>query len=92
MRRIALLLTALALFLGGSALDGRAQGAKKGKKETVEALMKKKLAQSQKVLEGIALYDFEKIEKGAKELLGIWPTLAKRELIEPKVEIAVERI
>ena len=30
--------------------------------------------------------------QGAKELLGIWPTLAKRELIEPKVDIAVERI
>jgi hypothetical protein len=30
--------------------------------------------------------------QGAKELLGIWPTLAKRELIEPKVDVAVERI
>jgi hypothetical protein len=30
--------------------------------------------------------------QGAKELLGIWPTLAKRELIEPGVDIAVERI
>jgi len=30
--------------------------------------------------------------QGAKELLGIWPTLAKRELIEPRVNIAVERI
>jgi hypothetical protein len=29
--------------------------------------------------------------QGAKELLGIWPTLARRELIEPKVDIAVER-
>jgi Acyclic terpene utilisation family protein AtuA len=29
--------------------------------------------------------------QGAKELLGIWPTLARRELIEAKVEIAVER-
>jgi len=26
----------------------------------------------------------------AKELLGIWPTLAKRELIEPRVEISLE--
>ena len=30
--------------------------------------------------------------QGAKELLGIWPTLAKRELIEPRVNIAVEKI
>ena len=30
--------------------------------------------------------------QGAKELLGIWPTLAKRELIEPKVNIAVEKV
>ncbi|HEX9184102.1 MAG TPA: acyclic terpene utilization AtuA family protein [Burkholderiales bacterium] len=30
--------------------------------------------------------------QGAKELLGIWPTLARRELIEPKVDIAVEKV
>jgi hypothetical protein len=30
--------------------------------------------------------------QGAKELLGIWPTLLKRELVESKVEIAVERV
>jgi hypothetical protein len=30
--------------------------------------------------------------QSAKELLGIWPTLAGRELIEPKVDIAVERV
>ena len=30
--------------------------------------------------------------QGAKELLGIWPTLAARELIEPKVDIAVEKV
>jgi hypothetical protein len=30
--------------------------------------------------------------QGAKELLGIWPTLARRELIEPKVEVAMERV
>ncbi len=28
----------------------------------------------------------------AKELLGIWPTLVKRELVEPKVEITVEKV
>jgi hypothetical protein len=30
--------------------------------------------------------------QGAKELLGIWPTVARRELIEPQVDVAVERI
>jgi hypothetical protein len=30
--------------------------------------------------------------QGAKELLGIWPTLVKRELIEAKVDIAVEQV
>jgi len=30
--------------------------------------------------------------QGAKELLGIWPTLVKRELVEAKVEIAVEKV
>ncbi len=30
--------------------------------------------------------------QGAKQLLGIWPTLAKRELIESKVEVSVEEI
>jgi hypothetical protein len=29
--------------------------------------------------------------QGAKELLGIWPTLVKRELIEAKVDVAVEK-
>jgi hypothetical protein len=28
----------------------------------------------------------------AKELLGIWPTLVKRELIESKVRISLEQI
>lgn len=30
--------------------------------------------------------------QGAKQLLGIWPALVRRELVEAKVEIAVERI
>jgi hypothetical protein len=29
--------------------------------------------------------------QGAKELLGIWPTLVRRELVESKVEVGVER-
>jgi len=30
--------------------------------------------------------------QGAKELLGIWPTLVKRELVESKVDVAVEKV
>ena len=30
--------------------------------------------------------------QGAKELLGIWPALVRRELVESQVEIAVEKI
>ncbi len=30
--------------------------------------------------------------QGAKELLGIWPALVKRELVESKTEIAVEKV
>jgi hypothetical protein len=30
--------------------------------------------------------------QGAKELLGIWPALVKRDLVESKVEIAVEKV
>jgi hypothetical protein len=30
--------------------------------------------------------------QGAKELLGIWPTLVKRELIEAKVDVALENV
>ena len=28
--------------------------------------------------------------QGAKQLLGLWPTLVKRELVESKVEVSVE--
>ena len=30
--------------------------------------------------------------QGAKELLGIWPALVKRERVESRVEIAVEKV
>ena len=30
--------------------------------------------------------------QGAKELLGIWPALVRRELVESQVEIAVEKV
>jgi hypothetical protein len=60
------MLTALGLLIGTLALDGHAAAPKK---ETVEALMKKKLVGSQKVLEGIALHDFDAVAKHGEELL-----------------------
>jgi cytochrome c556 len=62
-----LLLAALAVGL--FVLAGDAADPKKPSK--LETLMKKKLLQSEKVLGGIALQDFDKIEKHAGELVEI---------------------
>jgi hypothetical protein len=63
MRRIPFLLTALGLLLGIPALRGDDADSNK-----VQELMKRKLTQSQKVLEGIALNDFDRIATHAEEL------------------------
>jgi len=68
MRRIPIVVIALALGFGVLALNGHAADTKK---ESVETLMKKKLVESQKVLEGIALGDFDKIAKHAENLQAI---------------------
>ena len=39
-----------------------------------------------------AAQEVDTLLKGAKELLGIWPTLAQRELIESKTVVALEKI
>jgi hypothetical protein len=56
-------LALLAALAGVPGLSGHGAAPK-----TVDELMKKKLAQSQKVLEGIALHDFDKIARHAEEL------------------------
>jgi hypothetical protein len=63
MRRLPFVLTAAALLLAPFALHGDAP-----KKGSVEELMKRKLTQSQKVLEGIALQDYKMIARHADEL------------------------
>jgi hypothetical protein len=63
MKRVPFLLTALGLLVVVPALSGHDADSQK-----VQELMKRKLAQSQKVLEGIALQDFDKIAKHAEEL------------------------
>jgi cytochrome c556 len=76
MRKIPFILTALGLLLGCVALDGHAADNKE-----VEKLMKRKLVESQKILAGIALADFDQIAKHSEELLQIskkaeWKVLA----------------
>ena len=63
MKRTPFLLTAVGLLLGVPVLKGDDADSNK-----VQELMKRKLTQSQKVLEGIALNDFDMIAKHAEEL------------------------
>src|SRR5579859_2954604 len=77
MRKLPFVLTALALLAGSAAIDGHAADSKK----EVEVLMKKKLTESQKLLAGIALGDFDAVGKHAEALLEIskaaeWKVLA----------------
>jgi hypothetical protein len=53
----------------------------------VQDLMKAKLEQSQKILEGIALNDFEKIAKHAEELIQISKKVEWRVLRTPQYEM-----
>jgi hypothetical protein len=64
MKRLICVLAVLGLFAAASVLTGWA-------KDKKESLMKKKLAQSQKVLEGIAMEDYKKIAAGAEQLIAI---------------------
>jgi hypothetical protein len=77
MRKIPFILTALGFLVGSVAFDGHAADSKK----EVETLMKRKLAESQKLLAGIALADFDTVAKHSRELLDIskkaeWKVLA----------------
>jgi hypothetical protein len=64
------LLVALIAFAGsGTGIESKADEKKDNKKETVSDLMQKKLKYSQKILEGIALNDFDTIAKYADEVV-----------------------
>lgn len=52
-----------------------------------QALMRRKLTESQKVLEGIAMNDFEKISSGAEELISISKTAEWKVLKDPQYEL-----
>lgn len=66
MRNLPFILTVVALALGIPLMCGHAD-----EPDAVKALMKRKLENAQKVLEGVALNDFEKISKHADDLIAI---------------------
>src|SRR5688572_25985929 len=72
---------ALALLAGIPAHDGQAQDPK------IRDLMHKKLTNSQKILEGIAIQDFDKIAEGADELILISKAAEWRVIKSPQYEL-----
>ena len=69
MRNVICATVVLALLLGITTLSGH--GGEPKKDDKLHDLMQRKLAASQKVLEGIALNDFDKIGKQADELIAV---------------------
>jgi hypothetical protein len=82
MKRVTFVAVVLVLLVGLPAVGGHGEEPKK-----VNELMQKKLLQSQKVLEGIALNDFDKIAKHAEELIAISKMAEWRVLKTPKYEL-----
>ena len=76
----------LALLLGIPVLSGHGGEPKKDNKQ-LHDLMQRKLAASQKVLEGIALNDFKTISKQADELIDISKQAEWRVLKTPQHEL-----
>jgi hypothetical protein len=66
-----LMLALIALGSSSNGQDSNKEEKKDKKKETVSDLMHKKLKNSQNVLEGIAMSDFDKIAKHADEIVQI---------------------
>jgi hypothetical protein len=91
MKRVALLTTVLALVASFPLASGH--GEAPGKKKVPKAdpkvseLMRQKLEHSQKILEGIALEDFDLIGKHADELIVLSKRLEWKVLKTPKYEV-----
>jgi len=66
-----LAVAALLLFVFPTVGDDKPKADPKAKPDAKTELMKKKLALSQKVLEGLALEDFDKIKTGADDLVTV---------------------
>jgi len=82
MKRLPLILTVAALLAAVPTMSGHA-----GAQDTVKTLMAKKLENSQKILEGLALGDFDKIGKHADELIRISKAVEFRVLKTPQYEV-----
>jgi cytochrome c556 len=85
MRNVICATVVLALLLGITTLSGH--GGEPKKDEKLHDLMQRKLEASQKVLEGIALGDFDKIGKQADELISVSKQTEWRILRTPQFEL-----
>ncbi len=86
MKAARLVLAAFVLALGVAVLSGHGEEPKKDKGK-VSDLMRKKLENSQKVLEGVATNDFAMIGKHAEELIAISKEAEWKVLKTPQYEI-----
>jgi hypothetical protein len=84
MRKVTYALVVLALLLGIPTLSGHGQEKADDKPP---GLMQRKLIHSQKVLEGVALNDFDKIAKGAEELILISKQTEWKVMKTPQYEV-----
>jgi hypothetical protein len=94
MKKMNLIVVVLALAVGLPALSGHGQEPKREPKKLNDAiakelgdLMKRKLENSQKVLEGVAMNDFDKIGKHADELIFISKQAEWKVLKTPEYEL-----
>jgi hypothetical protein len=85
MRKTAYILVVLALLAGVPTLRGHGDEPKKDEK--LHELMQKKLLASQKVLEGVATNDFDKIAKQADELTAVSKQAEWRVIKTPQYEL-----
>lgn len=83
MRKPLFILVTAAVLIALPLLNGHGD---EPKSKTSE-LMQKKLVHSQKILEGIALNDFEKIAKNAEELIQISKTAQWRVIDTPRYQV-----
>src|SRR5262245_3729523 len=91
MKSTKFILAAALLAAGIPVLGGPHQAPKKepakAEKAKTDSLMKRKLEHAQKVLEGVALNDFEKIAKHAEELILISQLAGWKAIKTPEYEV-----
>jgi hypothetical protein len=87
MKNVKFVAAVLALLLGVPVLNGHGDEPKKEPQDKLSELMQKKLKNSQLVLEGIALGDFEKIGKHADELIMVSKAAEWKVLKTPQYEL-----